>query len=139
MNADAGIRTLAIYRDTYRVTDDGHGGSVDVDHDVDTTEYVCTGGRGSFDHDGRTVVWVETPAREAVGYLYRENLSYGADGGEWFGHPEPYDHPYDDTQTETTAHLHGAWTDTERRAIVRMVEWLTAQDDRRATEYASRT
>jgi hypothetical protein len=55
-------------------------------------------------------------------------MSYGADGGDWFGYAEPsvIDYATGEEQ-ETTAHLTGDWTDTERRAIVRMVERLDAR------------
>lgn len=135
---DAGIRSVTIYRTTYRIFSTEDGLSDRTDGGTETTVYPCEGSRGSFDHDGRTVVWVETPVREAVGILYRENLTYGADGGDWFGYPEPYDHPYDDRCEETTAHLVGEWTDRERIAIARMVSWLESYDHRRAREYASR-
>lgn len=126
---DAGIpRTVRIIRDTYRIvsTEDGYSDREDVDTDV--TEWECTGDPAPF---------YASPAREAVTILRRENLGT-LEGADWFGYPDPYSHPYRDEESETTAHLVGAWTDTERRAIARMVAWCEARDDQRAREYASR-
>lgn len=119
---------LHIIRDSYTIADDGHGGSADVDHDTVTDETECTGSTGTYH---------ETAAREAVTYIRGEHLGTLEDS-DWFGYPDAYSDPYDDRQTETTAHLVGDWSATERRAVARMVAWLEARDRATAADYIRR-
>lgn len=75
--------------------------------------------------------WRETPVRETVGIISREYLSYGADGGDWFGMDEPYSNPgYGWQYEKVTAHLHGFSPD-EERAVIRMCKWLDRRNNNR--------
>jgi hypothetical protein len=126
-------RTLTTYRTTYRTGDDGLSDRTDGDTRTDVETFAPSS--GSYVHDGRTIRWHESAARQCAERIFREGMSYGADGGDWFGYAEPYSHPYEDQEEETTAHLTGDWSDTERRAIVRMVEWLDARQAERVAAH----
>jgi hypothetical protein len=131
-----GHRTLTIYRERYTVEDDGNGGSEAVETDTDETRHIITGAHYPASDYGP--MYHESPAREAVSYLRGEYLSYGADGGDWFGQDEPRTVDYATGEEErVTAHLAG-FTATEERAIIRMMGWLDAQDAARVARYTWR-
>jgi hypothetical protein len=126
---------LTIYRDRYTVEDDGNGGSDAVQTELITDVHTLTRESGSFEHDGRVIRWAESPARQAVEILRRENLGYGADGGDWFGQCEPSTIDYGTGEEErVTGHLSG-FTAGEERAVIRMMEWLDARQAERVAAH----
>jgi hypothetical protein len=141
-DCDCGLsKALHVIHERYTVEDDGSGGSETVETDTRTDVHDCAPEHGTWTDDvGIVHTWHESSARVAVGILRRENLGYGADGGNWFGWPEPVTVDYSTgEELRVTAHFHGAWTDSEQRAVLRMLAWLDARDDARAAEYAART
>jgi hypothetical protein len=134
-------KALHVIHERYTVEDDGHGGSDAVETDTRTDVHDCTPESGTWTDDAGIVhTWHESAARVAVGILYRENLGYGADGGDRFGWPEPSTVDYSTgEELRVTAHFQGEWTDSERRAVIRMLAWLDARDAARAAAYIART
>jgi hypothetical protein len=134
-------KALHIVHERYIIEDDGHGGSDAVETDTRTDVHDCMPEHGSWiDDAGRVHVFHESSARVAVSILRREALGYGADGGDWFGWPEPSTVDYSTgEELRVTGHLRGAWTETEHRAILRMLAWLDARDAARIAAHLSRS
>jgi hypothetical protein len=133
-------KALHVIYSRYIIEDDGHGGSVAVETDTRTDVHDCAPEHGTWIDDAdRVHTWHESSARVAVGILRREALSYGADGGDWFGWSEPSTVDYaTGEELNVTGHLHGAWTETEQRAILRMLAWLDARDAARVAAHTAR-